>query len=84
MRTVFALLLFSCLFGTALAAGPKVPQYNSELEAQTRCPYDKIVWVNPRTRLWYTRQSRHYANDKWGGFACKEEAVKAGMKQGRG
>lgn len=67
----------------ATPKGPAVEQFNSEDQAHIHCPLDKIVWVNPHKRLWYTHQSKHYANDGVGGFACKEEAMKAGYKQGQ-
>ena len=84
MRTLIIALFMSLVLGAAIAApAPAVQQYDSEEKAHIHCPMDKIVWVNPRTRLWYTRDSKHYANDRYGGFACKEEATKAGMKQGK-
>lgn len=85
MRTPIIALFMSLAVSAAFAApAPAVPQFNSEEAAQVRCPYDVVVWLNPRTHLWYTRNSKHYANDRYGGFVCKGEAVKAGMKPGKG
>lgn len=77
--------LLSCLASGAFAASSPAPvkTYPSEDQAKVQCPYDSIVWLNPRTHLWYTRASKHYANDRWGGFACKGDVVKAGNKPGR-
>lgn len=83
MRIVSFALLLAVSLGAATAA-PPVPQFDSEEKAHIRCPMDKIVWINPRTHLWYPRTSKHYANDRYGGFACLEEAKAAGMKEGRG
>ena len=83
MRIVsFALLLSISL--AAAAATPPVAQFDSEEKAKIRCPMDKIVWVNPRTHLWYPPSSKHYANDRFGGFACLEEVKAAGVKEGQG
>lgn len=82
MRTLTIACFLTLAMGAASAA-PKFVTYNSELEAQTHCPYDVVVWLNPRAKLWYTNKSKHYANDGHGGFVCKEDAVKAGFKQGK-
>ena len=82
MRQMTIALFLSLAVAAAFAA-PKVAKYDSEDAAQTHCPYDVVVWLNPRARHWYTRKSRHYANDRYGGFVCKEEAVKAGYKKGK-
>lgn len=81
MRMLSLALLFSLAL-SALAAPPAAPQFDSEEKARVRCPLDTIVWVNPHAHLWYTHASKHYANDRWGGFACKAEVVKAGNKPG--
>ena len=82
MRMLSLALLFSLASG-ALAAAPAVPQYDSEEKAKIHCPLDAIVWVNPRTHLWYPHKSRHYANDGVGGFACLGDAKAAGLKEGK-
>ena len=82
MRTLSFALLFAVALG-AMAAVAKVPQFDSEEKARIQCPLDKIVWVNPRTHLWYIRTSKHYANDRYGGFACLGDAKKAGYKRGK-
>lgn len=89
MRVLCFALLFS-LSSSVLAAAahapiqvPGVPQYDSEEKAKTHCPLDTIVWINPRTRLWYRHSSKHYANDGFGGFTCLEDVKKAGVKEGK-
>lgn len=83
MRTLSIALLLTISLGAA-AAAPPVPQYDSEEKAKTHCPLDTIVWVNPRTHLWYPQNSKHYANDGVGGFACLADAKAGGMKEGKG
>lgn len=80
---MLAIALFLSMTMAAAFAAPKVAKYDSEDNAHIHCPTDVIVWLNPRTKLWYTRKSRHYANDRFGGFVCKEEAKGAGFKEGK-
>lgn len=84
MRTlVIALLLSLPLAALSAAPAPAVARFTSEESAHIHCPYDVVVWLNPRTKLWYTNKSKHYANDGHGAFVCKEEAKAAGFKQGK-
>ena len=82
MRMLLAALFLSLPLA-AFSAAPKVTVYTDEAQAQIRCPQDAIVWFNPRKKVWYTRKSRHFANDGVGGFTCRGDVVKAGYKQGR-
>ena len=82
MRMLLAALFLSLPLA-AFSAAPKVAVYTDEAQAQIRCPQDAIVWFNPRKKVWYTRKSRHFANDGVGGFTCRGDVVKAGYKQGK-
>lgn len=82
MRAVFIALLLSLPIA-AWSAPHKVTTYPDEEQARIRCPQDTIVWFNPHTRLWYTRKSRHFANDGYGGFVCEQDVKKAGYRQGK-
>lgn len=77
----------------ALAAGPAfaasgsttpatVVQFNDEVTAQTRCPLDKVIWLDTRTHLYYRKGTKMYANTAHGGFACLKEVKEAGNKAG--
>lgn len=84
MRTLSIALFLSLALGTASAApASTVARFTSEDNAHIHCPTDVIVWLNPRTKLWYTHKSKHYANDGYGAFVCREEAKAAGFKQGQ-
>src|SRR5579864_1398124 len=62
MRTlIVALFMILALTAATAAPAPAVAQFDSEEKAHIHCPMDKVVWVNPRTRLWYMQQSKHYA-----------------------
>jgi hypothetical protein len=77
-----------------LAAGPAfaahssvtpatVVTFNDEVTAETRCPLDKVVWLNTSTHLYYYKHSKMYANTAHGGFACLKEVREAGNKPGK-
>ena len=72
--------------GSAFAGGSTTPAtvvlLNDEVSAQTRCPLDKVVWLNTSTHLYYHKGAKLYANTAHGGFACMKEAKEAGNKPG--
>jgi hypothetical protein len=84
-RSLVALGL-SLALGPAFAAGSTTPAtvitFNDEVTAQTRCPLDKVVWLETRTHLYYHKHSKMYANTAHGGFACMKEVKEAGNKPG--
>ena len=81
-RLLFALGL-SLALSPAFAATPaKVVNFNDEVTAQTRCPLDKVVWLDTRSHLFYLKGTKHYANTANGGFACMKEVKAAGNKPG--
>ena len=59
-----------------------VVTFNDEVTAQTRCPLDKVVWLDTHARLYYHKGSKMYANTAHGGFACLKEVKEAGNKSG--
>jgi len=85
-RFVFALGLFLVLSPAFAAHSSVTPAtvvtFNDETTAQTRCPLDKVVWLNTSTHLYYRKGSKMYANTAHGGFACMKEVKKAGNKSG--
>jgi hypothetical protein len=84
MRSLMTALLLSLPLA-ALSAAPAstVARFTSEDNAHIHCPTDVVVWLNPRAKLWYTHKSKHYANDGYGAFVCREEAKQAGFKEGK-
>ncbi len=83
MRKLILALLITAAMGAALAApAPTVKLFNSEDEAQTQCPLDKVVWLEPHKHLFYYRSSKHYANSGVGGFVCRKDAIASGAKAG--
>ena len=84
-RSLIALGLFLAC-SPAFAGGSTTPatvaMFNDEVTAQTRCPLDKVVWLNTTTHLYYHKHSKMYANTAHGGFACMQEVKEAGNKAG--
>jgi hypothetical protein len=80
MRISISALFLSLTMGAAFAAAPTPQLFNSEDAAQTHCPLDKVVWLEPHQHLFYYRSSKHYANSGAGGFVCRGDAIKAGAK----
>jgi hypothetical protein len=83
MKTLIPALLLVLAFGAASAAPAPVVQFNDEVTAQTRCPLDKVVWLNTKLHLYYKKGSKQYANSAQGGFVCLKEAKAAGNKAGK-
>lgn len=85
-RLLIALGLFLVLSPAFAAHGSTTPatvvMFNDELTAQTRCPLDKVVWLNTTTHLYYRKGTKMYANTAHGGFACLKEVKEAGNKAG--
>jgi hypothetical protein len=84
MRKLILASIVAAAMGSALAAPvPDVKLWNSEDAAQTQCPLDKVVWLEPYKHLYYYRSSKHYANSGVGGFVCRKDAIAAGAKPGQ-
>ena len=85
-RSLVALGLFLALSPAFAAHSSTTPatvvQFNDEITAQTRCPLDKVVWLDTRTHLYYHKGTKMYANTAHGGFACMKEVKEAGNKPG--
>ena len=85
-RLFLALVLASALSPAFAAHSSTTPAtvvtFNDELTAQTRCPLDKVVWLNTSTHLYYRKGTKMYANTAHGGFACLKEVKEAGNKAG--
>lgn len=87
MKRIFAALGLCLAFSPAFAAGGSttpatVVTFNDEVTAQTRCPLDKVVWLDTHSHLYYRKGTKMYANSAHGGFACLKEVKEAGNKQG--
>jgi hypothetical protein len=55
-------------------------QYAAEADAQAHCPADKVVWVNPTSRIFHPDSSRSYGKTKRGAYMCESEAAGEGYR----
>jgi hypothetical protein len=62
------------------AAVPLTP-FRYEEQAQRHCPGDTIVWLDFRTRRYYSSGQKRYARGFDGSFVCREEARRSGYRR---
>ncbi len=86
------LLLISALAAAgapAFAAKHETPEkgeatlFASEAEAEQKCGSDLVVWINPATRIYYYRGQDLYGSTKTGGYACRKDAARHGIRPNR-
>jgi hypothetical protein len=73
---VLALGLVFGVTGPAFAADPVT--FQSEQQAQQRCPTDQVVWLNLPTAIYHQKGQRWYGATKNGAYVCRKEADTAG------
>ena len=54
-------------------------QFKTEAEAKTSCPTDTVVWVNLRSKVFHTSDSKSYGKTKRGAYMCEKESTAAGF-----
>ena len=55
--------------------------FRTEEQAQTHCPKDTVVWIDPQSVMYYLKGHGSYGAAA-GRYACREEADQAGMHAG--
>jgi hypothetical protein len=53
-------------------------QFTTAAEAQSRCPSDKVVWVNTKSHVYHFAGTRSYGTTKQGAYMCEADASAAG------
>ena len=53
--------------------------FRTEEQAQTHCPKDIVVWLDPQSGLYYFKGNGSYGRSNAGRYACRAEADAAGM-----
>jgi hypothetical protein len=53
--------------------------FRTEEQAQTHCPKDLVVWLDPQSGLYYLKGHVSYGRSNAGRYACLTEADAAGM-----
>jgi hypothetical protein len=59
-------------------------QFKTEAEAKTSCPTDSVVWVNLRSKVYHTSESKSYGKTKQGAYMCEKDTAAAGFKAPKG
>jgi hypothetical protein len=74
---VLTILVLSCV---ACGGSPTVlTAFRTEEQAQTHCPKDIVVWLDPQSGLYYFKGNGSYGRSNAGRYACRGEADAAGM-----
>jgi hypothetical protein len=74
---VMMALALSC---TACSRSPTVlTAFRTEAQAQTHCPGDTVVWLDPQGAVYYLKGHESYGHSDAGRYACRDEADRAGM-----
>ena len=77
---VLTALALSCA-----ACGQSAPAvlvaFRTEEQAQTHCPKDTVVWVDPQSGMYYFKGNTAYGRSGSGRYACRSEAELAGMHE---
>jgi len=74
---VLTTLVLSCV---ACGQSPIVlTAFRTEEQAQTHCPKDIVVWLEPQSGLYYFKGHGSYGGSNAGRYACRAEADAAGM-----
>jgi hypothetical protein len=74
---VLITLALSC---AACGESPAVlTAFRTEEQAQTHCPKDIVVWLDPQRGLYYFKGNGSYGRSNAGRYACRAEADDAGM-----
>lgn len=59
-------------------------QFKTEAEAKASCPTDNVVWVNLRSKVFHTSESKSYGKTKNGAYMCEKESTAAGFRAPKG
>ena len=62
---------------TAAPAPTGAGEFSTEAEARYRCPADKVVWVNTKSRIYHYQGTHNYGHTKEGAYMCEADAKAA-------
>ena len=68
----------AAVVGLDRAAG--AGQFSTEAEARYRCPTDKVVWVNTKSRIYHYQGTHNYGHTKEGAYMCEKSAMAQGIR----
>jgi hypothetical protein len=65
----------------AASGNAGLAQFDTEAAAQSRCPNDKVVWLNLRNNVYFEKDSIYWGKTKRGAYVCRQEADAAGDRE---
>ena len=74
MRIGFALTVLIVASSSARHAADPLTPIRYEAQAQRHCPTDKVVWLDFRKGIYYSKQQKRYGQGFNGSFVCRSEA----------
>jgi hypothetical protein len=77
----FSLAVFCTIRAAPVARGSG--QLSDGNEAEAHCTNDLVVWLDLPSRVYYFRGQQRSGSTPNGGYGCREEAKRAGMKATR-
>jgi hypothetical protein len=85
LSIVTAVLVFAGAPASGLSGPtPDIARFQFELQAQSHCPGEAIVWIEARSRTYDISTDRFYGRTTTGAFACVRDAENAGYHAKRG
>ena len=61
----------------AIPAATGAGQFRTEAEARYRCPTEKVVWINTRSKIYHYQGTHNYGRTKEGANMCEADAKAA-------
>ena len=55
-------------------------EFQTEAQAKSQCPADRVVWVNLTSKTYHVAGHRNYGTTKAGAYMCEKEATAHGFR----
>jgi hypothetical protein len=55
-------------------------EFSTEAEAKAHCPFDTVVWVNLKSKVYHFSGTRYYGETKSGAYMCERDSLADGMR----
>ncbi|RXT34696.1 hypothetical protein [Bradyrhizobium betae] len=62
------------LLGAGEASATPLTPFRYEAQAQRHCPHDRVVWLDFRKGVYYSKAQKRYGQGFDGSFVCLNEA----------
>ena len=65
---------------TTVAHPTGANEFSTEAEAKAHCPFDTVVWVNLKSKVYHFSGTRYYGETKSGAYMCERDSLADGMR----